>query len=185
MIWRVPPWLPATVVATQRPWSRGVALMHDANDHSACVDAWMERAAQGLPPDRVVRLFERAFDALWRRAHVPLGEITLGAIVDRVLYYASERYPVLSSLSVGSTGICCEEIQERAGGLHRDQLAEGFRFILVEFLTVLGNLTAEILTPALHAELSKVAQEGAGGIERRSESAPGISEGEDDEEVES
>jgi len=26
----------------------------------------------------------------------------------------------------------------------------------VELLTVLGNLTAEILTPALHAEISKV-----------------------------
>jgi hypothetical protein len=32
--------------------------------------------------------------------------------------------------------------------------------LLVDFLTVLGNLTAEILTPALHAELSK-AQIGA------------------------
>jgi hypothetical protein len=153
--------------------------MRDANDHGACVDAWMERTAQGSPPDRLIQLFERAFSALWRRAHVTLGEVTLGAIVDRVLYYASERYPVLSSLKVESAGICCVELQERAGGLPRDQLAEGLRFILVEFLTVLGNLTAEILTPALHAELSKVAQEEAGGIERGSESAPGISEGEE------
>jgi len=28
--------------------------------------------------------------------------------------------------------------------------------VLVEFLTVLGNLTAEILTPELHAELVKI-----------------------------
>ncbi|WP_437944310.1 hypothetical protein WMF27_17460 [Sorangium sp. So ce281] len=158
--------------------------MHDANEHSACVDAWMGQAARGAPPDRLVQLFERAFNALWRRAHVTLGEVTLGAIVDRVLYYASERYPVLSSLRVESGGICCVELQERAGGVRRDQIEEGLRFILVEFLTVLGNLTAEILTPALHAELSKVAQEEGGGIERASESAPGISEGEDGEEVE-
>jgi len=32
----------------------------------------------------------------------------------------------------------------------------------VEFLTVLGNLTAEILTPALHSELLKLAP-GEGG----------------------
>ncbi|MDC0681740.1 hypothetical protein [Sorangium atrum] len=158
--------------------------MRDANEHSACVDAWMDRAAQGAPPDRLVQLFERAFNALWRRAHVTLGEVTLGAIVDRVLYYACERYPVLSSLRMESAGICCVALQERAGGVRRDQIEEGLRFILVEFLTVLGNLTAEILTPALHAELSKVAQEEAGGIERASESAPGISEGEDGEEVE-
>ncbi|WP_437326527.1 hypothetical protein [Sorangium sp. So ce381] len=184
MIRRVPPRRAATVDATQRPWSRGVALMRDANDHGACVDAWMQQVAQGLPPDRLVQLFERAFSALWRRAHVPLGEVTLGAIVDRVLYYASEQYPALSSLKLESTGICCEELQKGAGGLRRDQLEEGIRFILVEFLAVLGNLTAEILTPALHAELSKVAHEEEGGSERRSESAPGISEGEDGEEVE-
>ncbi|WP_437941968.1 hypothetical protein [Sorangium sp. So ce341] len=159
--------------------------MRHANDHSACVDAWMERVAQGLPPDRFVQLFERAFSALWRRAHATLGEVTLGAIVDRVLYYASERYPILSPLEVDSAGLDCAELQALAGGLARDQLAEGLRFILVEFLTVLGNLTAEILTPALHGELSKVAQEEAGGFERRSESAPGISEGEDGEEAES
>ncbi|WP_129575938.1 MULTISPECIES: hypothetical protein [Sorangium] len=145
----------------------------------------MDRVAQGLPPDRFAHLFERAFSALWRRAHVTLGEVTLGAIVDRVLYYASERYPVLSSLEVNSAGLYCVELQVLAGGLPRDELAEGLRFILVEFLTVLGNLTAEILTPALHAELSKVAQEEAGGVERGSESAPGISEGEDGEEAES
>jgi hypothetical protein len=33
---------------------------------------------------------------------------------------------------------------------------EGIRFVLVEFLTVLGNLTAGILTAELHAELSHV-----------------------------
>ncbi|WP_437718475.1 hypothetical protein WMF45_19820 [Sorangium sp. So ce448] len=158
--------------------------MRDANEHSACVDAWMDRAARGAPPDRLIQLFERAFNALWWRAHVTLGEVTLGAIVDRVLYYASERSPVLSSLRMESAGIWCVELQERAGGVRRDQIEEGLRFILVEFLTVLGNLTAEILTPALHAELSRVAQEEAGGIERASKSSPGISEGEDGEEVE-
>jgi len=29
----------------------------------------------------------------------------------------------------------------------------------VEFLTVLGNLTAEVLTPALHADLSRLTPE--------------------------
>ena len=34
-------------------------------------------------------------------------------------------------------------------------IVAAIRFVLVEFLTVLGNLTAQILTSALHAELSK------------------------------
>lgn len=159
--------------------------MLDANGHSACVDAWMERAAEGLPAERLVQVFKRAFAALWRRALVTLGEVTLGAIVDRVLYNASERYPMLSSLRVESTGLCCEELHDRAGGLRRDQLAEGIRFIMIEFLAVLGNLTAEILTPALHAELSKFAQEEAGRTESGPESAPGPHEGENSEGAES
>lgn len=185
MIRRVSPRRAATVDATQRPWSRGVALMRDANAHGACVDAWMQQVAQGLPPDGLVQLLERAFSALWRRAHVTLGEVTLGAIVDRVLYYASEQYPALSSLKLESTGICCEELQKGAGGLRRDQIEEGIRFILVEFLTVLGNLTAEILTPALHAELSNIAREEAGGTEGGPEGARGTHEGEDGEGAES
>ncbi|WP_437908775.1 hypothetical protein WME95_13330 [Sorangium sp. So ce327] len=145
----------------------------------------MERTAEGLPAERLIQVFERAFAALWRRALVTLGEVTLGAIVDRVLYNASERYTMFSSLRVESTGLCCETLHERAGGLRRDQLAEGIRFIMIEFLVVLGNLTAEILTPALHAELSNIAREEMGGSERGPESAPEHHEGEDGEGAES
>jgi hypothetical protein len=150
--------------------------MLEANDHSVCVDAWVERAAEGLPPAGLVRRFEQAFGALWRRARVTLGEVTLGAIVDRVLYSASERHPILATLRLESTGLRCEELAGRADGLPRAELAEGIRFVLTEFLTVLGNLTAEILTPALHAELSKFA-EGEDRAEAGSPSAPGPDEG--------
>jgi hypothetical protein len=40
--------------------------------------------------------------------------------------------------------------------VHGPELVAGIRFVLVEFLTVLGNLTAEILTSELHAELSNI-----------------------------
>ena len=131
--------------------------MVEENDHSACVNAWMARCAKGLPPARLLQAFEAAFAAMWRRAHQPLGDVTLTAIVDRVLYVATEQYPSFASLKVDATGLRCEELRQRADSLHADQLAEGVQFILVEFLTVLGNLTDEILTPALHGELSKVA----------------------------
>jgi hypothetical protein len=64
---------------------------------------------------------------------------------------------------LGATGLECEEFCERAAGLEHGELAEGMRFVLVEFLTVLGNLTADVLTPALQAELSKVTLEGRRG----------------------
>jgi hypothetical protein len=129
--------------------------MVDENDHSACVNSWMERA-RVLPPEPLLEAFDAAFGAVWRRAHVTLGDVTLSAIVDRVLLAASEQHPVLGKLEVDATGLRCEELHERAGGLAHDQLAAATRFVLVELLTVLGNLTAEILTPALHSALSRV-----------------------------
>jgi hypothetical protein len=125
-------------------------------DHDACVSSWMRRAAKDLPSDRLVRAFEEAFGALWRRAHQTLGDITLMAIVDRVLYSAAERFPVLSTLEVDATGLRCEKLRENALDVPPDQLMGALRFVLVEFLTVLGNLTADILTSALHSTLGRI-----------------------------
>jgi len=132
----------------------------DENDHRARVDAWMERAAKA-PPERLFDAFEHTFGAMWRRARVTLGDVTLMAILDRVLYTAAERFPLLTPLEVDATGLRSDKFRQRAGSLHPDQLREGIRFILVEFLTVLGNLTAEVLTPALHSELARIAAEDA------------------------
>jgi hypothetical protein len=62
-------------------------------------------------------------------------------------------------LKVAPAGIGTQALRERADSLRADELLAGLRFVLIEFLTVLGNLTAEILTRALHAELAKVSQE--------------------------
>ena len=131
--------------------------MGDENDHDVCVDAWMERAAKGEPPDRLLRAFEEAFAAMWHRAHVTLGDVTLTAIVDRVLRAASERYPVVAAIEVDETGLRCDGLRQRASGAECSELEEAVRFVLTEFLTVLGNLTDEILSPALHEELSRAA----------------------------
>jgi hypothetical protein len=131
--------------------------MVDERDHMKCVSAWLETAACAGPPERLAQLFEEAFGVLWQRAHLTLGGITLTAIVDRVLYSASEQYPVLSSLRVEPTGLQFQEFREHASKERADHLIEAIRFGLTEFLTVLGDLTGDILTPVLHAQLLKVA----------------------------
>lgn len=122
--------------------------------HAVVVDAWLSRVANGLSHEQLVVAFERAFSALWARAHETLGEVTLAAIADRVLHNAGERYPILVGVELASAGLDCRELRTRAEVLSRDQLVSGIRFVLVEFLRVLGKLTAEILTLPLHAELS-------------------------------
>jgi hypothetical protein len=131
-------------------------------DPTAHVDAWLNGEAKMLPPAQLITLFERALGALWRRALVTLGDVTLIAIVDRILYTASETHPYLSALKVEKTGIRFDAFREQ--GADQANLPEAFRLVLEEFLTVLGHLTGEILTPALQAELSKVSLEGPGAV---------------------
>jgi hypothetical protein len=130
----------------------------DDGQHAACVDAWLERAAKDLSPDALLRLFEAAFRALWAQTRTTLGEVTLDAITVRVLHNASEKVPSFSWLAIDATdGIQCRELGARLGSVDDAELRRGIRFVLVEFLTVLGNLTADILTPELHSELQGVA----------------------------
>lgn len=131
--------------------------MIEANDHGACVGAWMGLLAKDAPPGRLLEFFEQGFAAMWRRALATLGDVTLTAILDRVLYNAAERFPLLAPLEMDESGLRTEKLRARIDGLDRDQLHDALRFILVEFLTVLGNLTAEVLTPALRSALAKVA----------------------------
>jgi hypothetical protein len=132
---------------------------HDSADHAAYVQAWLSRAAPRageMPAAGLIGLFERAMAAFWRRTHTTLGEVTLAAIVDRVLYTASESYPALSTLAIVETGVSFDEFRRQQEALPSD-LPQVIRFVLSEFLTVVGNLTDETLTPALHAELARVA----------------------------
>lgn len=127
-------------------------------DHHACIDALITRTGDQLPPLRRLRVFEAAFNTIWRRARITLGEVTLTAIFNRVLHNATEQFPELSALKVASDGINCRELERRLDGLERPALAEGLRYVLVELLTVIGSLTADILTPALHEALSTVTE---------------------------
>jgi hypothetical protein len=152
---------------------RAGVVLRDEADHAAHVDAWLERRAKTLAPAQQVALFEQALGALWRRAEVTLGEITLTAIIDRVLCTASDAYPFLSELKIEETGISFEAFREQQ--TQNADLCAGLRLVLVEFLTVLGHLTDEILTPALHGELSRLALEGPSAPGGNDDGAQGAS----------
>lgn len=134
-----------------------------ANDHASCVAAWRRRVAADGSPAALLRAFERGFRAVWRRAHVTLGDITLTAIGDRILHDAADVYPLLGSVRLEPTGISCDAL-DRDAALDRDELGEAMEMVLVDFLTVVGRLTGDVLTPALHAELDADcdADEGSG-----------------------
>jgi hypothetical protein len=128
-------------------------------DHRLCVNTWIERVVDKASGPQVIDAFESATAALWQRAHLTLGEVTLAAIVKRVLCSAESQFPFLSALKLDETKINCEQLRVTGPSLGLDQLVDGIRFVLVELLTVVGNLTADILTPALHGELCNASPE--------------------------
>lgn len=129
--------------------------MTEAGTHARVVDAWLLASGPhgaGLPE------LQRALDALWRRARVTLGEITLAAISDRVLYDVAERFPPFAAIEVDADGMHCDALRAKLASAAHEEVREAIRYLLVTWLTVLGNLTAEVLTPALHEELANAAR---------------------------
>jgi hypothetical protein len=118
----------------------------------------MTRAMEGKPASQMVQTFEEAFAAMWRRAEVTLGEVTLVAIVDRVLHDTVAAFPILAPLRVNPNAGAVDfaPLRERAAAMDGDRLRDGLEFVLARFLGVLGDLTADILTRALHAELARL-----------------------------
>jgi hypothetical protein len=129
--------------------------MREASAHAAQVDAWVRELPQGLAPEQLVSVFEQSFFALWRRAELTLGEVTVAAIAERVLHDASVEFPLLAALKADD-GVQFGELRGLVKREDATQLREGMRSTLTQFLTVMGNLTANILTPALYSELSLV-----------------------------
>lgn len=130
--------------------------MH-SHDHETFVNAWLATAAaKDSSTEQLLQLFEEAFAAMWTRAHIILGDVTLAAILDRVVYSAAAQHTPLSALRVGSSGLQFGPFRDQARALPPAQIEAALRTTLVEFLSVLGNLTAEILAPALYDALSRV-----------------------------
>lgn len=125
-------------------------------DHAAFVGAWMEEAAKDVPTVSQLLSFQAAWGALLRRAESAVGEITLESIAQLVHANSVERHPFLSQMTLQGTDISGKALADSAGALEKGALQEGLRFMLVELLAVIGDLTDEVLTPGLYDELSRI-----------------------------
>jgi hypothetical protein len=135
--------------------------MTDPYDDAACVGQWRRRLGDDLDQAELIRAFERAYRVVWNRAQLTLGDVTLVAIGDRVLHDAVEEHPLLRSVRLDVAGISCAELERAAAALDMAELEGAVRTVLVTLLSVLGRLTAGVLTPPLHAALSDDRDEGS------------------------
>ena len=145
--------------------------------HAAAVDAWLGRARPEDSTVEIVTLFRRALEALWNCAVTTLGPVTLTAIGERVLYTATAKYRFLAAIDPRPNGDTRwqQRLAERLYSVPREELLDGLRCTLIDLLAVIGRLTAEILTPDLHAALREIGRPDAalGPGDRAGERAEG------------
>ncbi|MDP3543765.1 MAG: ATPase domain-containing protein [Elusimicrobiota bacterium] len=130
------------------------------NDHDALVKAWLGRLPDDLPPEALLARFREAWNALTSRAEGAVGEVALGAISETVRAKCVEKFPVLGSLHLESARVGGSAL-EAPQRLDPRELREAFAFMLVDLLTVVGDLTDQVLTKGLHVELSGAAPDAA------------------------
>jgi len=130
----------------------------DEPSHRAAVDAWIERSLDHDSSVEIVGLFRGALEVLWSCAVTTLGTVTLTAIAERVLHTATSQYGFLAAINPRPNGDAQwkQHLHERLASTPRAELIAGLRCGLIEFLTVIGRLTAEILSEDLHAALRKI-----------------------------
>src|SRR5690349_11071226 len=113
--------------------------------HADHVEDWIQKAAKGLSPEKTVQLFEHALNALWQRARKNLSEVTLMAVVERVIFNCSEAFTFLSLVKVEASGVRMDELQKKAPSLEENAMMKATQIVLTDFLTVTGSLTGEVL----------------------------------------
>lgn len=120
------------------------------NNHSEeQIDAWLEQATRNLPSKKIVAVFGDALKSLSMKASRSLNRLTLMAIVNRVLYQCKDKYPLLQGLKVDNNGINFDEYQYQLENADTDELKESFRYLFVELINVLGDITADIITSGI------------------------------------
>jgi len=127
--------------------------------HVKAVDAWLVRATVSSSTRGMLRTFEAALSGIWLRAVRTLGRVTLDAVAHRVLANAVDRFPFLGALQPLPSGqIHCNDLhlETRLVAVPYGDLVRSMRSVLIELLSLLSSLTADILTPELHAELARM-----------------------------
>jgi hypothetical protein len=135
----------------------------ELSSHDLVVSEWMDRAFGERSQSEIAPIFGCALLAIWDRAHRALGEASLGAIVGRVLHAARARFPTVAVLAIRPAPESFRELAELAEhdgvACERSVLLAAIHFTLVELLSLLGTLTAGLLTPGLHDAVRAVSME--------------------------
>lgn len=132
-----------------------------SNAHKDFVNLWEEKNVQGLRAEQIIKIYGSAILAVERRCLDTLSSVTVQVVLDRVLHEGLVKFPLLSNVTIEPMGLNLSGLNQNNGNFKLEEISDALRYLLVEFLTVIGNITSEVLTVPLHKELMEVTRESA------------------------
>lgn len=129
--------------------------------HRDVVKIWEEKNVRGLRSDQILKIFGTAILAVEHRCLETLSQVTVEVILDRVLHEGLDKFPLLSNVTIEAGGLNLSGLDRKVENLNPEAVTETLSYLLIEFLTVVGNITSEVLSVPLHKELMKVTRETA------------------------
>lgn len=131
------------------------------NTHKELVNLWEEKNTKDLRDEQLTQVYGSAFQAIERCCLATLSRVTINVVIDRVLHLGSEKFPILSLVEIDLSGFSLKGLIQNIKNYKTEEIKEAFSYLLVEFLTVIGNITSDVLTASLHKALMKVTSESA------------------------
>lgn len=127
--------------------------------HQKQIEAWEKANLLNQPPDIQIKLYIKAFKLIEQRTLKTLSTVTLLVVLDRVLSESTEKFQLLSDIKIDQKGFIFDGLVSNIHGHSSEKFIEPLHYLLVVLLSVLGNITADILSTPLHQELFKVTVE--------------------------
>jgi hypothetical protein len=122
--------------------------------HARAVADWLRKFPSSLSREQFINAVEFVFENVLAKTQITVSEITLSAVLDRVLYNSCVKYPILSELKLEDAKLNFSGFKKNLKSASHSEIKEAFQYFVTEFLFVIGNLTGEILTPILYNELT-------------------------------
>jgi len=133
--------------------------------HAKQVEAWKKKIGN-LSPGETTLLLIKAILAIRKRSLVTLSGVTVTAVIDRQLFEAKEKFPVLMEVTNDSAGLYFGKFCETSLSSESDEAQNSLQEFLIDLLDVFGKITADILTKYLHRELMTVTNETSSGEQK-------------------
>jgi hypothetical protein len=125
--------------------------------HLSRVKIWAESLILNLSNEQLLDLFENAVGSIWRQTALTISDVTINAVFQRAVFLSSENFSILKKLRVDDDKIDFTELRAQKL-LPRDskEISRAFQCLIANFLTIVENLTAGLLTESIYREAFKI-----------------------------